>query len=172
MWSSEKGTERERSSSPEPEGRASGEQDGFGFGFGLLEQPEEGVVLHADLPEHLAAVPAGHGELQRVMVSALLQHKPPQSVWGGPEDTDRGRGSAGTHGRVGSQLDQEPLALETQLTDLGPVEGVDFCVILKKQNKKTDRKFINIHRHFRGSAAELHWREWSHHRTRTTCQQV
>lgn len=30
------------------------------------------MILHADLPEDLAAVPAGHGELQRV-VGVLLQ---------------------------------------------------------------------------------------------------
>lgn len=60
-------------SSPEPEGGSSGEQDGLGFGLGLLDEPEEGVVLHADLPEDLAAVPAGHGELQRVVVGILLE---------------------------------------------------------------------------------------------------
>lgn len=59
-------------SSPEPEGRSSGEQDGLGFGLGLLKEPEEGVVLHTDLPEDLAAVPAGHGELQRVVMGIHL----------------------------------------------------------------------------------------------------
>ena len=60
-------------SSPEPERRPSGEEDGFGFGLGLLEQSEEGVVLNADLPEYLAAVSAGHGELQRVVMGVLLE---------------------------------------------------------------------------------------------------
>ena len=59
---------------PESEGGAAGEQHGLGFGLGLLEEPEEGVVLHADLPEHLAAVPAAHEELQGVLVRTL---------WGG-----------------------------------------------------------------------------------------
>lgn len=31
------------------------------------------MILHADLPEDLAAVPAGHGELQRVVVGVLLE---------------------------------------------------------------------------------------------------
>lgn len=60
-------------SAPEPEGRSSGEQDGLGFGLGLLKEPEEGVVLHTDLPEDLAAVPAGHGKLQRVVMGIHLQ---------------------------------------------------------------------------------------------------
>lgn len=58
--------------SPETERGPSGEEDGLGLGFGFLKEPEEGVVLHADLPEDLAAIPAGHGELQRVVVGALL----------------------------------------------------------------------------------------------------
>lgn len=58
--------------SPEPERGTPGEEDGLGFGFGLLKQSEEGVVFDADLPEYLAAVPAGHGELQRVVVGVLL----------------------------------------------------------------------------------------------------
>ena len=56
---------------PESEGGAASEEDGLGFGLGLLEEPEEGVVLHADLPEHLAAVPASHEELQGVLVRTL-----------------------------------------------------------------------------------------------------
>lgn len=36
-----------------------------------------------------------------------------------------------TYSRVGPQLDEEPLALEAQLADLGPVEGVDLGVALK-----------------------------------------
>lgn len=59
--------------SPEAERGPSSEEDGFGFGLGLLEEPEEGVVLYADLPEDLTAIPAGHGELQRVVVGALLE---------------------------------------------------------------------------------------------------
>lgn len=62
-------------SAPETEGGSSGEEDGLGFGFGFLEEPEEGVVLHADLPEDLTAIPAGHGELQRVVVCALLHDR-------------------------------------------------------------------------------------------------
>lgn len=62
-------------SAPETERGSSGEEDGLGFGLGFLEEPEEGVVLHADLPEDLTAIPAGHGELQRVVVGALLHDK-------------------------------------------------------------------------------------------------
>lgn len=60
-------------SSPKPERGPPGEQDGFGFGLGLLKEPEEGVILHTDLPEDLAAVPAGHGELQGVVMRVLLE---------------------------------------------------------------------------------------------------
>lgn len=58
---------------PEAEWGSSGEEDGLGFGLGLLEEPEEGVILDADLPEDLAAIPAGHGKLQRVVVGILLE---------------------------------------------------------------------------------------------------
>ncbi len=60
-------------SSPEPEWGSSGEENGLGFGLGLLEEPEEGMILYTDLPEDLAAIPAGHGELQRVVVGILLE---------------------------------------------------------------------------------------------------
>lgn len=32
------------------------------------------MVLHTDLPEDLTAIPAGHSELQCVVVSVLLQN--------------------------------------------------------------------------------------------------
>lgn len=57
---------------PEAERGSPGEEDRLGFGLRLLEEPEEGVILHADLPEDLTAIPAGHGELQRVVVGVLL----------------------------------------------------------------------------------------------------
>lgn len=40
-------------------------------------------------------------------------------------------GSEPTYSRVGPQFDEEPLALEAQLADFGPVEGVDLSVALK-----------------------------------------
>lgn len=58
---------------PESEGGASGEEDRLGLGFGLLEEAEEGVVFHTDLPEDFTAVPATHQELESVLVRALLQ---------------------------------------------------------------------------------------------------
>lgn len=58
---------------PEAERGSPGEEDRLGFGLRLLEEPEEGVILHADLPEDLTAIPAGHGELQRVVVGVLLK---------------------------------------------------------------------------------------------------
>lgn len=39
------------------------------------------MILYADLPEDLTAVPAGHGKLQRVMVGILLQDAGQISVW-------------------------------------------------------------------------------------------
>lgn len=37
-----------------------------------------------------------------------------------------------TYRGVCSQLNQESFALETELANLGPVEGVNFCVTLNK----------------------------------------
>lgn len=56
---------------PVSEGGAAGEQDGFGLGLRLVEQAEEGVVFHTDLPEDLTLVSAAHQELQRVLVRTL-----------------------------------------------------------------------------------------------------
>lgn len=53
---------------PESEGGASGEEDRLGPCFGLLEEAEEGMVFHTDLPEDFTAVPATHQELQSVLV--------------------------------------------------------------------------------------------------------
>lgn len=50
------------------------------------------MILHTDLPEDLAAVPAGHGELQRVMVGALLQDKGEYVSINSRKDGFRGRG--------------------------------------------------------------------------------
>lgn len=92
------------------------------------------MILHADLPEDLAAVPARHRELQRVVVSVLLQDAEADvsmdrdKMWGQPE----GISVMWTYSRVGSQLDQEPFAFEAEFANLGPVEGVDLCVPLKK----------------------------------------
>lgn len=62
-------------STPEAERGSSGKEDCLGLRFGFLKEPEEGVVLHADLPEDLTAVSAGHGELQCVVVGVLLHDK-------------------------------------------------------------------------------------------------
>ncbi len=37
-----------------------------------------------------------------------------------------------TYSGVCSQLDKEPFAFEAELANLGPVEGVNFCVPLNK----------------------------------------
>lgn len=60
---------------PVSEGGASGEQDSFGFGQRLVEQTEEGVVLHTDLPEDFTLVSTGHHELQSVLVGTLKTHR-------------------------------------------------------------------------------------------------
>lgn len=85
-----------------------GEKDRFRFGFWLLKKSEKSVILYTDLPEYFTAVPAGHGKLQRIMVGILC--------------------------RVCSQLDEEPLAFEAEFSDLGPVEGIYFCVTLENQH--------------------------------------
>lgn len=56
---------------PVSEAGASAGQQRPGRRLGLLGQPEEGVVLHARLPEALAHVSAGHGKLQRVLAGRL-----------------------------------------------------------------------------------------------------
>lgn len=58
---------------PESEGGASREEDRLGLRLGLLEETEEGMVFHTDLPEDFTAVPTAHQELQRVLVRALVQ---------------------------------------------------------------------------------------------------
>lgn len=57
--------------SPVAETGALAAQKGFGLRLGLFRQPEEGMVLHARLPESLAGVPARHSELQRVLAQCL-----------------------------------------------------------------------------------------------------
>lgn len=57
---------------PEPEGGTPGEQNRFGLGFGFFVQAEKGMVLHTNLPKHLAAVPASHHELQSILTVTLL----------------------------------------------------------------------------------------------------
>ena len=56
---------------PVSEGGASAEQDGLGGGQRLVQQAEEGVVLHAVLPEDLTLVTGAHQELQGVLVGPL-----------------------------------------------------------------------------------------------------
>lgn len=124
-------------SSPETERGSSGEEDGLGFRFGFLKEPEEGMVLHADLPEDLTAVSAGHGELQRVVVGVLLYDINVKCESGcRKQQTKR---SVRTYSGVCSQLNEEPFALEAELANLGPVEGVNFCVTLNKDTTQQIR---------------------------------
>lgn len=51
--------------------------------------------------------------------------------------------SAWTHSWVRSQLDQEPLAFEAEFANLRPVEGVDFCVPLKKKSRHKEKLVFN-----------------------------
>lgn len=124
-------------SSPETERRSSGEEDGLGFRFGFLKEPEEGVVLHADLPEDLTAVSAGHGELQRVVVGVLLYDINVKCESGCRKQQTKG--SVRTYSGVCSQLNEEPFAFEAELANLGPVEGVNFCVTLNKDTTQQIR---------------------------------
>lgn len=117
-------------SSPEAERGSSGEEDGLGFRFGLLEEPEEGMVLDADLPEDLAAVSAGHGELQRVVVGVLLYDINAKGQSGCRKQETKG--NIPTYCGLCSQLNEEPFALEAELANLGPVEGVNLGVTLSK----------------------------------------
>lgn len=92
------------------------------------------MVLHADLPEDLTAVPAGHGKLQRVVVGVLLYDV---NVKCESEcRKQQAKICIMTYSGVCSQFNEEPLALEAELANLGPVEGVNFCVTLNKENKK------------------------------------
>lgn len=119
-------------SSPEAERGSSGEEDGLGFRFGLFKEPEEGVVLDADLPEDLTAVSAGHGELQRVVVGVLLYDINAKCQRGCRKQETKG--NIATYCGLCSQLNEEPFALEAELANLGPVEGVNLGVTLSKDS--------------------------------------
>lgn len=60
---------------PEPERRTPGEQNWFGLGFGFFKQAEKGMILHTNLPKHLAAVPASHHKLQSILTVTLLREQ-------------------------------------------------------------------------------------------------
>lgn len=53
---------------PESEGGSSCKEHRLRFGFRLLEEAEEGVIFNTDLPEDFTTVPAGHQELQSVLI--------------------------------------------------------------------------------------------------------
>lgn len=56
---------------PVSEGRAPAEEDGFGFRLRLVKKPEEGVILHTDLPEVLTFISTAQQEFQGVLVRSL-----------------------------------------------------------------------------------------------------
>lgn len=56
---------------PVSEGGSPAKQNCFGFGLWLIEQTEEGMVLHTALPEDFALITASHQELQRVLMRTL-----------------------------------------------------------------------------------------------------
>ena len=60
------------------------------------------------------------------------------------KDREKVRREKCTYSGVRSQLDQETFALEAELSDLGPVEGVNFCVPLNKR-RRDEEKMVNIH---------------------------
>lgn len=66
------------------------------------------MILDADLPENLTAIPAAHGELQRVMVGILLEdtvaNVSTKSEWKKAMEGGGG-GESWTYSGVGSQLD-------------------------------------------------------------------
>ena len=104
------------------------------------------MILHADLPEDLTAIPAGHGELQRVVVSVLLEdEKADLSMDAGKNILCEGKVSVTwTYSGVCAQLNEKPFAFEAELANLGPVEGINFCVPLEeKQRRIHHKKLIN-----------------------------
>lgn len=113
---------------PVSERGTSAEENGFGLGLWLVKQAEECVVLDTVLPEHLALVPTGHQELQRVFMGTLSMRNMMVITMAGLKLVTQL--SCDTHMDLWVELDQEPLPLEAQLADLGPVEGVDFCITL------------------------------------------
>lgn len=101
------------------------------------------MVLHANLPEDLTLVPAAHQELQRVLVGPLETRR-------SHTETDRCHDIerktlklkadgftinlyCNTHVNLRVEFDQEAFSLEAQLANLGPVEGVYFCVALEEE---------------------------------------
>lgn len=99
------------------------------------------MVFHTYLPKNLTAVPGGHGELQRVMVGVLLSRrdrKKPRDEYTQRKEQERRFQRCifiSTYRGVCSQLDKESPALEAEFANLGPVEGIDFSVPLKKRRK-------------------------------------
>lgn len=61
------------STTPVSKAGALREQQCFLYRFGFLGQSEESMVLHAGLPEGLAHVTTGHGELQSVFAQRLAR---------------------------------------------------------------------------------------------------
>lgn len=62
------------------------------------------MVFHTDLPKDFTLVSTGHHKLKSVLMRAM-------NLW--------------------VELDQEPFSLEAQFANLGPIEGIYFCVSLK-----------------------------------------
>ena len=124
---------------PESEGGSSAEQNRLRLGLGLFEKPEKGMILHTDLPEHLAAVAAGHHELQRVLVCTLLQgtgQTGSASTWLQAHNQSQSQTLVGvTYIQVWSEFDKKSFPLETQLPHFGPVEGIDLCVTLRDKKR-------------------------------------
>lgn len=74
-WHRGTGTTRLDRQLPVSEGGPAGEEQGLRGGQWLVQQAEEGVILHTVLPEALALVPGAHQEVQRVLVRPLGGHR-------------------------------------------------------------------------------------------------
>lgn len=105
------------------------------------------MVLHANLPEDLTLVPAAHQELQRVLVGPLetrrsqTQTQADVIILRGKTLKLKADGftinlDCNTHVNLRVELDQEAFSFEAQLANLGPVEGVYFCVALEEERRQ------------------------------------
>lgn len=138
---------------PVSERGASSEKDSFGFGLWVVKQSEEWVVLNADLPEDFALVSTAHQKFKSVLMGALKQRliksrmhtaiwSQSQCIWNlRLKDTDN------TYMDFWVKLDQETFSFEAQFANLGPIEGIYFCVALREKyrwNKRQTQSSVTL----------------------------
>lgn len=109
------------------------------------------MVLHTGLPEGLAHITTGHGELQSVFAQRLGRKKKHNKLCVcscelHPNVVRQAKHSSSvrSHPNFVVQFDEEMFALEAQLSNLCPAEGVDFGVSLLDQINEVYDLFLAL----------------------------